>query len=860
MNFSFPLILVLIPLVVLAALLIATRQRGGAFSRWGLLTAALRTLAISLTIAALAAPYTSSSKPADSLSALLDISASITTQQGDAMLDKARSLAKELDVPLRVRAFAKRSATSDAPLASSASYSELRSMWRALDSGASNIEAAIDSAGSSRSPLLLLSDGYETAGSIRERLAGLSARPIYPLTALGEDSQSSLSISQLHAPLTALALRSVDVRVTITNSAPPSTKAKATAATLEVRHGDSVILSRSVAVPRQEDLSLVAQSDPSIEGLQPIHAKLTWNDDDGAHVVSKTIWLSGEKRNKVLLLSGSADDDRYLSRILSDQSYQLRSFIAPGPDSGVGPLEDYRVVVLNNVHLSRLSPSIERSVARYVENGGGLVVVGGTTSYGLGGYIGSSLEPLLPVRLVPPHQEKKRLTIAVQLVIDKSRSMATDNRLEFAKASAEEVVRTLLDDDYLGVIGFDEVPFIALPLSPLRSVRDVALSRISRLFPTSRTNLFPALDEARRGLASINAGRKHIIVLTDGKLPDPGPYYLDLVKQARFVGITLSTIMVGAEADDGFLQQLAVQGGGAFYQTADPRNLPRVFLSDVKVASGERTLKEDSGLTVRPGPDPIVSTTLTSFPTPRGFVETQEREQASTELLVRNAEGSYPLLSSWNFKQGRVIAFTSDANGRWSADWMRWDRIQEFWADIIESAQKRQERRSSSRMQFDLRSWTEGGDVVIDLSIFDEHSSRNVKAEVTTPQGERVQVSFTQVSTGHFQARVANATAGTYRADIRVGNEVLPPVAWELAAELFGERTHRNPNIALLSEISAATAGAIDPTAQSLSSNMRQESSRTLFSKQLIVAALLLVLLELAMRVFLYRSRPGARY
>jgi hypothetical protein len=427
--------------------------------------------------------------------------------------------------------------------------------------------------------------------------------------------------------------------------------------------------------------------------------------------------------------------------------------------------------------------------------------------------------------------------------------MATDNRLEFAKAASEEVVRNLRDEDYLGVIGFDEVPFIALPLSRLSSVRSTALTRISRLFPTSRTNLFPALDEARRGLAGVPAGRKHVIVLTDGKLPDAGPYYFDLIRQMRFIGITVSTVLVGAEADDGFLGQLAQAGGGAFYQTADPRNLPRVFLSDIKVASGERTLKEDPQIAVRYGPDPIVSTSLRSFPILRGFVETEEREAAETELIVRNDEGAYPLLASWQVGKGRSIAFTSDANGRWSSDWLRWEQVQEFWSDIMESAQVREGAKRQSQLQFDLRSWVEGSDVVIDVALFEDVAGKPVRAVLDTPRGESKAVDLAPIRPGHYQARVPNALAGTYKANLSVGDAQLPPVAWDLTGELFGERPHRKPELAVLSEIARRTGGMVDPSAETLKSYMRQESERKTYSHELLVAALALFFLDVLLRV-----------
>jgi uncharacterized membrane protein len=574
--------------------------------------------------------------------------------------------------------------------------------------------------------------------------------------------------------------------------------------------------------------------------------------------------MAGERREKVLLISGSPDDDRFLSQILKSQTYQLRSTLAGDSTDKSERLvaSDYETIVLNNVAVDRIPTPIVKALPSYVKAGGGLVVVGGASSYGLGGYIGSSIEELLPVKLLPPQPEKKRLTIAVQLVVDKSRSMATDSRLEFAKSAAAEVVRNLKDDDFIGVIGFDEVPFIALPVSRLSQVRDSAISRISRLFPTSRTNLFPALDEARRGLLATPAGRKHVIVLTDGKLPDPGAHYFDILKQMRFVGITVSTIMVGNEVDDGFLAQMAQAGGGAFYQTDDPTNLPKVFLSDVKVASGERTLREDSEQSVRPGPDPIISTSIQSYPSLRGFVQTGEIERAQTELLVRDSAGLHPLLASWNIGGGRVIAFTSDANGRWSSNWIRWERIQEFWSEIIESSRRADSNSNHKRIEFDLRTWVEGGTCVVDVALFSDIGRRSFYGEVTTPDGSTQSVEFVAEKPGHYRGRLARITAGTYRARLKLGADVakdkpgvndtqLPEVAWEIDGAQFGEQPHRRPDIGFLSDLAESSGGVVDPEVRDLRTLMRQDRDTTSHSQELLLAALIVFLLEFLIRIML---------
>jgi uncharacterized membrane protein len=779
--------------------------------------------------------------PAENLTAFIDLSSSITPQQGETLLQKARTIATSLKVPLTIVPFAKEIAQAAQPVGALDRYTSIRDSWEKLNQGATNL-AHITSFPSQSSVALLLSDGYETAGEVHGASFAPSTLRLFPITALGESPNEGISISQLSAPLTVRTQKSVEIKTTITN-----TRSQPQIGTLEVTHGDRTIFSQKITVPAGQDLAVVTQSDPALEGLRTIQATFSWHDSSGDHTSTRTIWLSGEKRDRVLLLSGSPEDDRFMSQILTNQSYQLRALGAgKSPEPGES-LSDYRAIILNNIAYNEIPDRFRSNLASYVRAGGGLITIGGNRSYGLGGYIGSPAEELLPVRLVQPHQEKKRLNIAVQLVLDKSRSMATDSRLEFAKAAAEEVVRNLKDDDYIGVIGFDDVPFIALPVSPLAQVRDTAVNRISRLFPTSRTNLFPALDEARRGLARINAGRKHAIVLTDGKLPDPGPYYFELIKQMRLLGITVSTVMVGNDADDGFLAQMAQAGGGSFYQTTDPSNLPKVFLSDVKVAGGERTIKEEPDLPVRDGPDPIVSTSLTTFPPLRGFVETLQKDSAATELVVTDTEGTYPLLASWKAGEGRVVSFTSDANGRWSSNWMRWDRVQEFWSDVVDSARRKLTNKEAN-IPFDMRSWVEGSQMVVDLSLFEDAGLKELTASIRTPSGTIKKISFSPVARGHYQARLDDAVAGTYRTTVSLGDATLPEVAWTLSGELFGERSFRKPNLAVLSEIAERSGGKVDPTAEEIRPLLRQTSERTPRAHIFLIAALLLLFAEFTVR------------
>lgn len=841
MSFEYPAaLLVVIPFALAIAL--SLRNPKGRTPR-GFLIATLRLLAISALAGALARPYQADLAPSQGAVALVDISSSMTNAQGEKLLSQAQQLANHIGAPLKVLPFAREARTA---ALSPSSFSTLRTTGPSLDPSATNIEAAIQSSRLGRSPIVfLLSDGYESTGHALAALeAGASAR-IFPLTVDGPRDSQEISISQLFAPQIVKSQQRAEVRVTLSN--PESEDSRGT---LTIKHGSAQIFSKQISLPDSEDTTFTALSDASLEGLHPIVATYSWSDDTGSHSVSKTTWLSSEKRDKVLLLSGAPEDDRYLSQILRGQAYQLRSEVASQTTSAaLGAPSDYRTIILNNVAANVVPSPFSEAIAPFIRNGGGLITIGGDRSYGLGGYIGSHFETLLPVKLVPPHLEKKRLNVAVQLVIDKSRSMAMDSRLEFAKSAAREVLNSLKDDDYIGVIGFDDVPFIALPISPVGNVRNSAADRIGRLFPTKKTNLFPALDEARRGMARINAGRKHVIVLTDGKLPDPGPYYFDLVKQMRVLGVTVSTVVVGNDADDGFLAQLAEVGGGSFYQTANPQNLPKIFLSDVKVASNEKSMKETQDIPVSVGPSGLQSTRLSDFPALRGFVETLQRESAKTELIVTTEDKAYPLLASWKVEKGKVVSFTSDANGRWSSLWMQWRSINEFWSDIVESTIE-QSGGTRSNVDFDLRSWVEGGELVVDLSLFDDIGGASLGGTIVRPSQEKAPLSFASISPGHYQARIPKAAPGKYAAAVTIGDASLPEVAWEISDETFSELPHFKPNMPLLQQIASRSAGLVNPDKESLSKYLQMTTTKKDLSRTFASVALLLFILELLVREF----------
>src|SRR5437660_4777948 len=42
-----------------------------------------------------------------------------------------------------------------------------------------------------------------------------------------------------------------------------------------------------------------------------------------------------------------------------------------------------------------------------------------------------------------------------------------------------------------------------------------------------------------------------------------------------------------------------------------------------------------------------------------------------------------PVLAVWQYGLGRVAAWTSDALGLWTANWLRWSNAARWWANLV---------------------------------------------------------------------------------------------------------------------------------------------------------------------------------
>jgi Mg-chelatase subunit ChlD len=151
------------------------------------------------------------------------------------------------------------------------------------------------------------------------------------------------------------------------------------------------------------------------------------------------------------------------------------------------------------------------------------------------------------------------------LVIDRSESMLTGDKLEQAKQAARYFVSLIeFTRDRVGLIAFDERPELAVPLTNDALILDAA---IAILQPAGSTNLGRAVAAAQQELSGPRrrqSARAILILITDG-VSDPRPAVSE-AGRAKAAGTRLFTIGWGYDTDRNLLRRMASTPADAYFE------------------------------------------------------------------------------------------------------------------------------------------------------------------------------------------------------------------------------------------------------------------------------------------------------
>jgi Mg-chelatase subunit ChlD len=736
-----------------------------------------------------------------------------------------------------------------------------------LDRESTDIETALQAGlaqvGDARQGrLLLISDGNENRGSSARLIPLLRSQrtQVWTLPVSLARARNEVFVSDLLAP------RQVDSAESFSVSARIESLGAARARVKLLRDG---ALAAEREMQLEGGVNEVGFRESLTEQGSHGYELLVESEDDTLaenNVLQAVVEVKGPPR--VLLLSSERESQRFLNRVLRAQGFAVTQSRAEAAALGLATLSSYDLVVLDNVPAFHLTHAKMEAIESYVRDlGGGLLVVGGSQSYGAGGYFRTPLERILPVDMRPP----ARLDlphVALLFVIDKSGSMGIGaeggTKLELAKAAIMAAADIMNPNDQVGILAFDAGWDWTLPFRPIGN-GDWVNDRLAALRSDGGTDMYNAMVEARRVMIEKEAAIKHVIVLSDG-LTDKADFQ-SLTQDFAGANVTVSTVSVGGDSDAKLLAEIARLGKGRSYVTLDPRTVPQIFTTETLLISRDLLVEKTFAPRVESQTGPLRGIARGSLPPLRGYVLTYPKQRA--ELLMK--AGDDPLLVSWRHGLGRVAAFTSDLSGRWGREWVSWQGLPQLAGQLARDTMRQL---IQSRVRADLHG---EGDAVRLVADFVSEDGRFVnhlrlRANITAPDRSTRHAPLTQSAPGRYEGTFTPAGRGihlvtlfaegdagpmpreTQSADDEVAQAPRSVMTIPYVAPYPNEYRELKPNLALLGRLAEETGGEmLDP--ENFAAGLKRlytPSREALPGREtwwaLALAALLLFLADLVMR------------
>ena len=836
LEFARPLLLLLLPAYI--ALIYLIDRRGGRRSRRikHRVARVMRCLLTCLCVLALAAPSVVLPGGQQAVWILADASASARGMQ-DQMTQSVRTALENKDASVNAGVIAfGGNAMVEKPLAQDGTYNGVTT---AVDAQASDLPSALTLASAllpedAQGRIVVLSDG--ATDDVRAAAQQLAARGVtVDFQSFSGDELPDAQISQLNVPSRVYQGQSFTVTVQVTANHD-------TAGTLVLYQNRTPVSSREVTL-RRGDNTFTFRDVAADTGVVTYEARLISEGDSCAQNDSMGGYVYVQGAPKLLLVEGRQGEGSEMAAMLSAAAMQYETVLPAQLPYDAEQLRQYDGVVLVNVDYDAADEEQWAALDSAVRVlGRGLTVIGGDSSYALGGYRGSKLEEMLPVT-IDVRNKLDLPSLALMLVIDKSGSMSDGmfgtTRLELAKEAAMRAAEVLTPNDQVGVIAFDDAAKWVVNLQKAEDVEAIQ-NQIGTIRPGGGTAFFTALYEATYALMNAQAQQKHIIFLTDGEAGDTG--YLQLCDIMQQNDITLTTVAVGSGADQATLRTLAQQGGGRAYAANEFDNLPKIFTKETYLVSGSyvqnRTftpvITEQSALTDFEG-----------FPQLSGYLAATEKSLATVSLMSDRED---PILAWWQYGAGRVVAFMADSRGAWTSEFLQWDQAAAFYGGMAAFTLPGEEREGQLTTE-------RQGDALRIVYTAPEGAQTGLSTSMTAllPDGTQTQLALQESAPGVYEGEIAAAQLGAYalRVEQRDASGELQRVMEGGAVNGYsGEYDLRNQNAeSTLPYLSALTGGReITDSAEMLKSTHAVVRARRDLTQPLLWALMVLLLCDIALR------------
>lgn len=636
---------------------------------------------------------------------------------------------------------------------------------------ATNIEKAVQNASSMfdegvAKRLVLITDGNENEGSMNLAASAIKGGGVELYAISMEDSIGSskeVYIDRLEVPSVVHVGDHYNVTVSVVSNVE-------TNALLSLYAGR--VLKGQQEVRLNKGTNQFVFEDEGVNGTIASYRAVIEPDEDTFSVNNTYSAFSQiEARPRILLVEGTVDEGAEFEKVLNAAGIDYDKVTPKGVPTAVSELNQYKAVITLNVYYDDLRDGFSKSLLSYVKDfAGGYICIGGDNSYALGNYRGTELEEILPVYM-DMQGEKEVPKMAMAMVIDQSGSMCTpadDNTsvtgLDLAKQAASSGVEQLRATDEVGIMAFDDTYHWIVPMRLADDIPAIKDS-ITSIAYGGGTSIYPAVWEAYTKMLQSDAKLKHIILLTDGQ--DEFRDYEDLIDRINGAGITVSTVAVGQDADQKLLEDLAEQCGGRYYYTDVNNSIPRIFAQEVYLSTSTYLMNEEFYPTIASANEILDGVFDEGCPALYGYIAATPKQTADVLLM---SEREDPVLSVWQYGLGRTVAWNSDGNNEWTAQYAGWENYPYLWSNIIHYVISNTEL-GEDTLEVERR----GTYAAITYETEEYDKDTQVSAVVTDESGNAKEIALDAVRPGSFETELSLEETGVYNISVRkqAGGEIL---------------------------------------------------------------------------------------
>ena len=565
--------------------------------------------------------------------------------------------------------------------------------------------------------------------------------------------------------------------------------------------------------------------------------------------------------------------DSGLARLLQAGGLDVKTAPPSAYRWSLDELSGYSAVLIENVLADEIGLRGMGNLAFWVrETGAGFMMTGGKHAYGPGGYFRSPLEPIMPVSM-ELRREHRKLALAIVVAMDRSGSMSMPvgggrTKMQLANLATAEVFDMLSPMDEFGVVAVDSSPHIIADLAPVEN-RSHVRSDILRI--DSRGGgifVYEALSTAAKMLLNAQAGTRHMILFADAADSEEPGRYRELLEECRKANITVSVVGLGTpgDVDAELLRDIAYRGNGRIFFTENAEELPRLFAQDTFVVARSTFIDESTTVRTTGG---IVSLAGKQYqiPSPIGGYNLCYLRPDANLAAVTVDEYKAPVVAAWQAGIGRVLCYTGEADGAHTGPIAGWKEIGHFLTSLVrwaagdtgnlpgEMLLTQRVRDGINVVQLHLDPEREG-------EVFRELPTVKVLRGVVgeTPSVDDTKLSWTSADTLAVDIPIHGSETVLTTVEIPGGGNIsLPPVCLPYSPEF--KPAHTESGLATMERLAKATNGKQRINLGEIWDDLPQQSRLISLQPWLLIAALLLLLLEiLERRTGLLSLKHGQRF